>query len=410
MAAKLAIEGGAPVRDEPFPHWPVYGEEEIELIAKILRTGNTHVARSNVSSNFEQRFAAWTGVKHAICCNSGTSAIHMALAALGIGPGDEVIVPPRTFIGSVSPVLYQNAVPIFADIDPQTHNMAPDAVRQAVTERTRAIVPVHLSGVPCDMDALTAIAGAHDLHIIEDCAQAHGAEYKGRKVGGFGTVNAFSMQDSKIVNTTGDGGMVTTDDDTHALFCREFRNHGFAGGLKKENLNIYIHPRIGYNYRLTEIQAAAGLKSLDRADAHIEQRRQNALYLTREIPGIEGLSPMYEPPNVKASYYVYYVTIDVNRFRVERDQFVKALLAENIACRIGTNPEIYRQEIFTGKLAHSWDPRIYDGKASYEGTLCPVAAKVGRETFALEVAPPAATRDMRDTLEALRKVAEAYRK
>ena len=410
MAEKLAIEGGKPVRDKPFPRWPIYGEEEIQLIAEILRSGNTHFRKSWVSKEFERRFAEWNGSKHAICCNSGTSAIHMALAAVGVGPGDEVIVPPRTFIGTVSPVLYQNAVPVFADIDPKTHNISPDAIRKVITKRTKAIIPVHLAGIPCDMDEIMAIAREHDLFVIEDCAQAHGAEYKGRKVGNFGHVNAFSMQDSKIITTSGDGGMVTTDDDEYAAFCRQFRNHGFASGLRSDELHIYIHPRMGYNYRMTEIQAAVGLKAMDRVDEYIRIRRENAAYLTEHIREIDGLLPMYEPPGCKCTYYVYYVTMELEKFKVDRDQFVRALLAENVGARIGTSAELYRQEIFQKRLAYSWDPRIYDGDVSYEGTICPVAHKVGQETFALEVAPPATTEDMADVVAALEKVTKAYRR
>jgi len=410
MSDKLAIESGRPIRSEPPPQWPVYGEEEIRLIAQILRSGRTHMSRSTVTRDFEKRFADWLGVRHAIACNSGTSAIHMALAALGIGPGDEVIVPPRTFIGTVSPVLYQNAVPVFADIDPETHNIAPEAIRRAITPRTKAIIPVHLAGTPCDMDEIMSIAREHNLAVVEDAAQAHGAEYKGRKVGTFGAVNAFSMQDSKIINTTGDGGMVVTDSDEFALFCREFRNHGFASGVTHADLHIYIHPRIGYNYRMTEIQAAVGLKQMDRVDAYITRRRENAAFLAESIPHIRGLRPMRVPPDRRSSYYVYYVTMDLDAFRVDRDQFVRALRAENIACRIGTSAELYEQDIFRKKLAHSWDPRIYSGSVSYDGILCPVAHKVGKETFAVEVAPPADIEYMKDVVRALQKVADAYRR
>ncbi|MBM4085998.1 MAG: DegT/DnrJ/EryC1/StrS family aminotransferase, partial [Planctomycetes bacterium] len=319
MGEKLAIDGGPKVRTKPWPRWPVYGEEEIELIAQILRSGNTHFVRSTVSKDFEKRFADWNGSKHAICCNSGTSAIHMALAAGGVGPGDEVIVPPRTFIGTVSPVLYQNAVPVFADIDPATHNISPAAIREVITERTKAIIPVHLAGLPCDMDAIMAIAREHNLLVVEDCAQAHGAEYKGRKVGTIGQVNAFSMQDSKILNTTGDGGMVTTDSDECAIFCREFRNHGFLSTRRHDDLHIYIHPRMGYNYRMTEIQAAVGLKAMDRLDGYIATRRANGAFLSREIAKIDGLIPMAEPPGCKCTYYVYYGTMQLEKFRVTRD-------------------------------------------------------------------------------------------
>jgi len=410
MDEKLAIEGGPKVREKSWPEWPVYGEQEIQLIAHILRSGNTHFHRSTVSKDFEKRFAEWNGSKHAICCNSGTSAIHMALAAGGIGPGDEVIVPPRTFIGTVSPVLYQNAVPIFADIDPRTHNISPAAVRAVLTERTKAIIPVHLAGLPCDMDEIMALASEHDLLVVEDCAQAHGAEYKGRRVGTIGQVNAYSMQDSKIINTTGDGGMVTTDNDEYAAFCREFRNHGFLSARKLDDLHVYIHPRMGYNYRMTEIQAAVGLKAMDRVDGYIETRRANAAFLTQEINRIDGLLPMAEPPGYKCTYYVYYCTMELEKFRVDRDQFVRALMAEGISARIGTSAELYTQEFFQQKAAHSWDPRIYTGAVDYTKLVCPNARKVGEETFAIAVAPPAAVADMRDTAAALKKVAEAYYK
>ena len=409
MSDTLALEGGQKVRDQPWPRWPVYGEPEIELIADILRSGATHFVRSPVSADFEARFAAWNGSRHGICCNSGTSAIHMALAAVGVGPGDEVIVPPRTFIGTVSPVLYQNAVPIFADITPDTHNIDPAAVRAAITERTKAIIPVHLAGIPCDMDAIMRIAEEHNLVVVEDCAQAHGAKYKGRKVGTFGHVNAFSMQDSKILNTTGDGGMVTTDNAAYAAFCREFRNHGFLSTRPTGDLNVYVHPRLGYNYRMTEIQAAVGLKALDRLDAYLATRRANAACLSASIRGIDGLMPMSEPEECSSAFYRYYCTLAPDRFRVGRDQFVKALVAEGIEANRGTCAELYMQEFFRTKAAHSWDERIYPGTVDYTKVVCPVARRVGQETFGLELAPPATTADMADVVLALGKVANAYR-
>ena len=409
MGKKLAIDGGPQVREKPWPDWPIYGEEEIELIVEILRSGNTHFNRSTVSKDFEERFAEWNGSKHAICCNSGTSAIHMALAAGGIGPGDEVIVPPRTFIGTVSPVLYQNAVPVFADVDRRTHNISPDAIREVVTERTKAIIPVHLAGLPCDMDEIMAVAEERDLLVVEDCAQAHGAEYKGRKVGTIGQVNAYSMQDSKIINTTGDGGMVTTDNDEYAEFCRQFRNHGFLSTKRLDDLHIYIHPRMGYNYRMTEIQAAVGLKAMSRLDGYIETRRANAAHLTREIEAIDGLIPMAEPAGCKCTYYVYYCTMELGKFSVNRDGFVRALIAEGVSVRIGTAAELYTQEFFQKKAGHSWDSRIYEGDADYADLVCSNARKVGQETLAIAVAPPATEEDMADTAAALRKVTEAYR-
>jgi dTDP-4-amino-4,6-dideoxygalactose transaminase len=224
------------------------------------------------------------------------------------------------------------------------------------------------------------------------------------------------MQDSKIITTSGDGGMVTTDNDEAAIFCREFRNHGFLAGRSvdqggpSQSIHNYIHPRMGYNYRMTEIQAAIGLKAMDRIEGYIQQRRDNAAYLAEHINGMDGILPMVEPPGCKCTYYVYYATLELEKFRVDRDHFVRALQAENIAVRVGTSAELYCQEFFQLRAAHSWDPRIYDGHVSYEGTVCPVAHRVGRRTFAMEVAPPATTQDMADVIAALRKVAVAYRR
>jgi dTDP-4-amino-4,6-dideoxygalactose transaminase len=255
-----------------------------------------------------------------------------------------------------------------------------------------------------------AIAEEHDLLVVEDAAQAHGAEYKGRKVGSIGHVNAFSMQDSKILTTSGDGGMVTTDTEEYALFCSEFRNHGFLSARRHDDLHVYIHPRMGYNYRMTEIQAAIGLKAMDRLDGHIAARRANAAFLTAAIEKIEGLTPMAEPRGCKCTYYVYYCTMALEKFRVSRDQFVRAIQMEGVSARIGTSAELYMQEFFQKKDAHSWDPRIYKGKVDYTRVVCPVARKVGQETFALEVAPPATVDDMADAVAALQKVSEACRR
>jgi len=417
MSGKLAIDGGTPVRSDPFPTWPTYHPDEIAAVVEVLKSGRTHFAHSDVSRNFENRFAEYIGVKHAICNNSGTSAIHMALAAADVGPGDEVIVPPRTFIGTVSPVIQQNAVPVFADVDLKTHNISPDAIRSVITERTKAIIPVHLAGHPAEMDEIMQIAEEHGLVVIEDCAQAHGAEYKGRKVGSIGHINAFSFQNSKIITTAGDGGATTTDNDKYADICREFRNHGFMQSVfrEPERLHVYIHPRMGYNYRMTEIQAAIGLRAMDRIEEYVEGRRANARYITDNLKDLDLFIPAYEAPHVRHSYYLYYAGLRLEMLKVDRDQFVKALKAEGILAHIGTSPELYKQEIFQKKVGHAgtqcpFTCHLYKGGIDYTKVHCPNAARLGRETFGIEVHPTAGPEDMADVVEAIRKVAEAYRR
>jgi perosamine synthetase len=408
--ADLAIDGGDPVRAEEFPSWPVYGDEAADRIAEMLANGETHSGSAPVVSEFEDAFAAWNGSEHAVACNSGTSALHVALAACGVGPGDEVIVPPRTFVSTATAVVYQTAVPVFADVDPETHTLDPDSVREAVTERTAAILPVHLAGNPCPMDQLLAIAEEHDLAVIEDCAQAHGATYDGTQVGNFGDVNAFSFQNSKILTTAGDGGMVTTDDDDLAEFCREFRHIGFPADHDYDQLDIYTHNRIGYNYRMTPLNAAVGLSMLDRVDDHVATRRENAARLTDELEAIEGVNPMVEAEGGRCSYYWYYGTLDVEAFSVDRDRFVEAVAAEGVSARVGTSAELYTTAFFRERDALSYHPDLYDGDVDYEGTVCPVAHEVGERSFALAVAPPATTADVADTAAAVRKVADAYRR
>ena len=415
MSQKLAIDGGTPVRTTPYPTWPVYEEDQIEAVAGVLRSNVTHPFRGVMLGAFERAFAEYCGVRHGIAVNSGTSAIHVALAVADIGPGDEVIVPPRTFIGTVSPVIQQNAVPVFADIDRRTHNLSPEGIRVALTDRTRAIIPVHLAGCPCEMDDIMAIARERGLLVVEDCAQAHGAEYRGRKVGSIGQANAFSFQDSKILTTAGDGGMMVTDDDRYAEIARQFISHGFLASVlsDKDADTIYIHPRMGYNYRMTELHAAVGLKGMTRLEEHIELRRRNAHLLSEAIAKIEGLEPPYEPPHVRHTFYRYYVTMDPDAFRVDRSQFARAIAAEGIPCTVGTCPELYKQEIFQKKVGHGqrgcpFTCGHYRGDIDYAKADCPNARWLGERSLCFEVYPTAAPDDMTDVIEAVRKVAEAY--
>ncbi|TFF90171.1 MAG: DegT/DnrJ/EryC1/StrS family aminotransferase, partial [Promethearchaeota archaeon] len=223
--------------------------EEQEAVLRVMESQMLTLLHGTYVKQFEDDFADYIGVKHAIGVNTGTAALHLAIAALDIGPGDEVIVPPFTFIATASSVLHNNAIPIFADINPKSYTLDPESVREKITDRTKAIIPVHLAGISTDMDALTDLAKEYNLKIIEDAAQSIGTQWRGKKVGSLGTIGCFSFYPSKNI-TTGEGGMITTDNDKLAEQCRLIRHHGEP--------SWYVYNRLGYNYRMTEIQGAIG--------------------------------------------------------------------------------------------------------------------------------------------------------
>lgn len=286
---------------------PYIGEAEKQAVMEVLDSGM--LAQGPRTAKFEERFAQVCGVKHAIATSSGTTALHIALLAHGVGPGDEVITTPFTFIASANSILFTGAKPVFVDVDPETFNIDPACVAAAITPRTKAIMPVHLYGYVCDMDALQAIADQHGLAIVEDACQAVGAGYKGRKAGSFGT-GCFSLYATKNV-MSGEGGMITTNDDALAQRCRMLRNHGMQ--------RRYYHDMLGFNFRMTDLCAAIGLAQLDRLEGFTQQRRANAAYLNSKIESVIT-------PKVKAGYdHVWHqYTIRVNGGR-DRDAAVKQL-------------------------------------------------------------------------------------
>ena len=277
---QLAINGGPKVRERPYPPWPVLGEDDVAAVAEVLRSGKLTQLTGGAVAAFEEAFATWHGVKHCVATSSGTTAIHTVLAALDIGPGDEVIVPAHTFIASATPVLHQRATPVFADVDERTFCLSPESVAERITERTKAIIAVHLNGHPADMDALLAIAEPRGIAVIEDAAQAHGALYKGRKVGTIGRAGCFSFWEDKIITTGGEGGCVITDDDALAERMRRIRHHG-EGPMEGER--AYYHLELGYNYRMSSCTRRPASMQLRRLDEYLEARRRNAAYLTERL-------------------------------------------------------------------------------------------------------------------------------
>ena len=279
---------------------PFVGEEEVQAVARVLLSGR-YVSGAEVTG-FEQAFARYTGTRFAVAVNSGTSALHIALEAMGIGQGDEVIVPPLTFFATVSAVLYLRAVPVFADIDPDTLCLSPDSVAGMITSRTKGILPVHLFGAPADMDRLKSLAEMHGIDILEDCAQAHGSEHKGRKTGSMGRAGAFSFFATKHM-TTGEGGMITTDDPDVDQAARVIRNHGMTG---RDG-----HSRLGFNSRMTEMAAAMGRVQLRKLDDLNAGRIANSEYILshlRQVPGIRV--PVAENPDFRHTYFWCPVMMD----------------------------------------------------------------------------------------------------
>lgn len=306
---------------------PQIGEEELAAVTEVLYSGV--LAQGPRVQAFEEAFAQFLGVKYAIATSSGTTALHIALLAHGVGPGDEVIVPPFSFIATANSVLYVGARPVFVDIDPQTFNINPEQIEAAITPRTKAIMPVHLYGLPSDMEPIVAIAEKYGLVLIEDACQSHGAEYKGRKVGSFGT-GVFSFYPTKNI-TSGEGGMITTNDPVIAEKCRMIRNHGMR--------RRYYHEELGFNFRMTDVHAAIGLAQLSKLETFNAARRANARYLSEHLRGV--VTPMV-PPDRTHVFHQYTVRVPNGK----RDPLRAYLAERGIGSEIYYPVPIHRQEVY----------------------------------------------------------------
>lgn len=277
----------------------------MEAVRNVLLSGRLTEWRLEggpVCREFERSFASYVGAKHAIAVSSGTAALHAALMAIGVGPGDEVVVPDFTFVATANAVLLAGATPVLVDIDPETYNIDADSVRRAISERTKAIIAVHLYGLPADLDPIMELAERLGIYVIEDAAQAHGSEYRGRRVGSLGHIACFSFYSSKVITTGGEGGMITTNDDELAWRLRSIRTHGQREGGDTE--------RLGHNYRLTEMQAAIGMVQLKKLQAFLEARRRNAKALTSCLRGVEGVKTPVEPPDRRHNWYLYTIEVE----------------------------------------------------------------------------------------------------
>lgn len=413
MGYKLALLGGKKVRKDPFPPHPIIGEEEKRAVREVLDSGKLstfiaqpgeHFLGGQKIRQFEGDFASYHGVRHAVAFNSATSALHAAVVGCGVRAGEEVIVPPYTFTSTATCALMHNAIPVFVDVNPDIFCMDPARIEEAITPRTRAIIPVHLFGNAADMDAIMAIAEKHNLKVIEDCAQAPGALYKGRYVGTIGDCGIFSFQESKNI-MTGEGGMLITDNEEIADVARMVRNHGEVI-LESQKQRTYRSDILGWGYRMTELEAALGIEQLKKLDRLNSHRIELARYLSEGLAPINGLTPPVVYPHVKHVYYVLAFKYDEDKIGIRRELFVKALAAEGIPFGAG-----YVRPLYLNPIYHENKLFIYNyfGKEiNYHKGICPVTERLHeRELILTPVCrPPATVKDMDDVIRAAKKVVE----
>jgi dTDP-4-amino-4,6-dideoxygalactose transaminase len=347
----------SPARERlAFSPWPFFASDEIEAVTSVLRSGKVNYWTGQEGRQFEAEFADLVGTRYAICVANGTLALELALYALGIGAGDEVITTSRTFIASASCAVMRGARPVCVDVDRDSQNITADTIRRALTPRTKAIIAVHLAGWPCDMDAILQLAAEYGLKVIEDCAQAHGAAYKGKPVGSLGDMAAFSFCQDKILTTGGEGGMVTTNDEQLWDRAWSYKDHGKsydAAFLREHPPGFrWLHESFGTNWRLTEMQSALGRVLLRKLPEWVAIRRKHAAQLTECFRSMPALRVTEPPSHIEHSYYKYYVFVRPDRLRGgwNRDRIMSEIATAGVPCFSGSCSEIYLEQAFTAEM------------------------------------------------------------
>ncbi len=370
---------------------PCLGEEEIRKVSEVIRSGM--LAQGSLVKEFEEKFAEFVGVKYAIAVSNGTAALHVALLAMGVGPGDEVIVPSYTFFSTASSVVLSGAKPVFVDVRDDA-TMDPNDVREKLTERTVAVIPVHIHGYPADLDSIRDAIGDREVLVLEDAAQAHGATYKGRTVGSIGEAGAFSFYPTKNM-TTGEGGMITTDDEEIAERARAIRDQG--------QTSKYHHEYIGFNYRMTEINAAIGLVQLSKLDEFNGRRKEIARRYTEELEGY--IEPLPVPDWADPVWHLYPV-----RVKGKRDRFVEMLREKGVMARPGYPMPLYRQPIF-GRLSdrrYNFLNVLFKG-VSYDDVKAPKTEELVREIAYLPIYHCMSDEEVDSVITAVKEVVRALR-
>lgn len=402
MKPTLAIHGGEKTVKKTFP-WPIFDESDVNAVAEIVRTGQwgNPDAKGEVEA-FEKEFTTYCSSKYALSCVNGSVALRLALIACGVQPGDEVIIPPYTFIATASIVLEANCVPVFVDIEPDTYNIDPAQIEAAITPRTKAIIPVHFAGQACNMDAIMEIAQKHNLRVIEDAAHAHGGEYKGKKLGSIGDAGCFSFQSSKNL-TAGEGGLVITHDEALYDTMNSLRNVGRVKGGQ-----WYEHHHLGCNYRLTQIQAVLLSSQLKRLEEQTRLRDKNGKYLSHLLADIEGITPLTRGHGETLhTYHIYIFRYDKTRFNnLPKAEFAQMLAAEGVPSFMGYPQPLYKQPLFQEKnfLCYAIPEEV-----EYTKVTCPVAEKACYEeaVWILQHAMLGTEEDMELFAKAIKKIQSA---
>jgi len=383
-----------------FSPWPCFTEEEVEAVQRVLRSNRVNYWTGTECRQFEKEFADWCGSRHAVAVANGTLALDLALKGLGIGPGDEVVVTPRTFIASISTVINAGATPVFADVDRDSGNISAETISRVLTPRTRAVICVHLAGWPCDMDPIMALAAEHGLYVIEDCAQAHGARYKGRAVGSIGHVGAWSFCQDKIMTTGGEGGMVTTNDRAVWNAMWSYKDHGKSWQAVYEQQHPpgfrWVHNSFGTNWRMMEVQAAIGRVQLRRMAHWTAVRQQNAALISEAVRQHDVVRDPTPNTDIEHAAYKKYLFVRPEKLAAgwSRDRILDAISARGVPCQQGTCSEVYLEKAF-------------ENTAFRPGARLPVASELGETSLMFLVHPTLTHAEMDKTCSVISDVLAA---
>jgi len=384
----------------PFSPWPAFTQEEADRVSDILLSNKVNYWTGSECRDFEKEFADWNGTNYAVAVANGTLALDLALIALGIGVGDEVIVTSRTFLASVSSIVTAGATPVFADVDRDSQNISVDTISKVLTSKTKAIIAVHLAGWPCDMDGIMGLAKQHSLFVIEDCAQAHGAKYKGKPVGSIGHIGAWSFCQDKIMTTGGEGGMVTTNDESLWQKMWSYKDHGknYDSVYNKQHPPGFrwLHDDFGTNWRMTEMQAGIGRIQLKRMPVWHERRIDNAQKIWKVATLLKGLRVPIIPENIIHAAYKCYVFVEPDFLKQgwDRDRIMNELVSHGVPCFSGSCSEVYLEKAF--------DNTEYRPAARLD-----VAKELGETSLMFMVHPTLTEQEIDKTISTLESVLES---